>query len=246
MKLIFPLLLGLFISYMVISLALHRNNYVLEIIRAIGQYLFPYLMPPAKHALALQNKVSKWQLIKKLHQIDYFKPFSAAEKAAFLDKLKACVDNEQEFEVELRGCLFALDKRSFLVDYYDGLVIDELGFIDKKEGLQARREHYDFNPFYNYLASLGLEVRLEISEETDANEEHYEMFHLTINGKVYKLCYEDDELFCNKLSAILNKALGEIGTAERLYVIHSYPTVLIFLTQKQYDYLNGLKLNNKK
>lgn len=237
MKLIFPLLLALFISYMVISLVLYRNNYVLEIIRAIGQYLFPYLMPPAKHALALQNKVSKWQLIKKLHQIDYFKPFSAAEKAAFLDQLKACVDNEQEFEVELRDCLFAFDKRSFLVDNYDGLVIDESGFIDKKEGLQARRAHYDFNPFYNYLASLGLEVSLEIREETDADEEDYEIFHLIINDKVYKLCYEDEELFCHKLVATLNEALEEEVTGERLYIIDSLPTVLIFLNQKQYVYL---------
>ncbi len=215
------------------------NNPVFALLRAIGQYWFPYLIPPARRPSALQNKVSKWQLIKNLNQIDYFKPFSAAEKAAFLDKLKACVHHEREFEMELRDCLFALDKRSFLVDYYDGLVIDEWGVIDKKEGLQARRAHYDFNPFYNYLAYLGLRVRLEIREEPDIELEPDEMFQLIINGKTCNLCYDayDEEGLREQLVSTLNEALDKVRASERLYIIDTYPTVMIFLDQKQYDYL---------
>lgn len=241
MEIVFAFILAALISYILIATAIGHNP-VVQIFRVIGQCLFPRLMSPTLYAFSLQNKVSVQQLLWKLKRIDYFSPFTIAERAAFLKVLKAVVYHENDFEPQLRHLLFEDDKRSFVVDYYHDLVIDAIGYVDKWEGLRAR-ETADFRPFYDCLRRLGLEVKLEIREETDADQESDEMFRLIINGKAYNLCYEayDVESFCEQLVVTLNGVMDESGADERLYIIDSYPTVLIFLNQRQYNYLYKTK-----
>lgn len=237
MEIFFAIILAALVSYILISTALGHNP-VVQLFRVIGQLLLPRLMTPTQYAYSLQNKISVWQLRRKLKKIDYFSSFTAAEQAAFLKNLKAVVHHENDFEPQLRHFLFEKDKRSFVVDYYDDLVIDAIGYVDKWDGLRAGNAS-GFTTFYDYLLHLGLEVKLEIVEVTDVEQECDELFRLIINGNVYDLLYEayDEEGLCDQLVITLNGALEEIGAGERLYIIDSYPTVLIFLNQKQYNYL---------
>lgn len=243
MKLALAVLLGLFISYNMISGVL-GNNYVWKVLLAIGQYLFPRRMPESNYSYSLQNKVSKWQLMKRLDKIDYFRPFSTEEKAAFLNCLKKSVYSERYCLFRLNNSLFEYDKRSFILEYFDKLIIDAVGTIHKWEGLVVRTAEVDLMPFYNYLVYLGLQVKFELIEETDSDGESYEVFDLYLNGAKFRFNGEyvtDAADFSDQLVTTVNHALAEIKAGERLYIWDGDPAILIFLSEEQYKYLCRLK-----
>lgn len=229
------LLLLILVAWLIISTVFGKNYFLNKLLDKDLDSL-PQIKQEPDHTLALK-KEQNTELIQKLGAIDYFEHFSAPEKEAFITCLQAVRCTEADIAIQLRLFLFPYDKHSFVLDYFHHLIIDPVGVLTKMEGIHARRDYDDLNPFYNYLGRLGQQVRIEeVVEAVDT-------IKLFINGNEYQVGGEsvDEPDFCNALIKHLNYHLDKIGASERLYLWDTYPCILIFLNQKQYDYLHPLK-----
>jgi hypothetical protein len=202
-----------------------------------GAVPLPNKEPELKDAYTLQKIKDNEELLRKLTTIGYFEHFSVPEKEAFIGCVQAIGCSEEALNTQLKLFLFQYDRHSFVLDHFDQLIIDPVGELTKMEGIYARRDYNDLTPFYNYLARLGLQVSIEPEAgNSDA-------INLFIEGKAYRVGgdYLDEPDFCNEFIEILNHHLDKIVASERLYLWDTYPAILIFLSQKQYDYLHPLK-----
>lgn len=233
---VLSLFLLILVAWLIISI-IFGKNYFLNKLLDKGAVPLPHKEPDLKDAYTLQKIKDNEELLRKLTTIGYFEHFSTVEKEAFIDCLRAMRCTEANIAVQLRLFLFPYDKHSFVLNHFDQLIIDPVGVLTKMEGVHARRDYNDLTSFYNYLARLGLQVSIE------PEAGNRDAINLFIEGKAYRVGgdYPDEPEFCNELIKHLNHHLDKIGASERLYLWDTYPAILIFLSQKQYDYLHPLK-----
>lgn len=229
-------ILLLVFAWLIISIIFGKNYFLNKLLEVAPDSL-PLVKQEREDTHALQKKNENEELLRKLTTIGYFEHFSTTEKEAFINCLQAIRCTEADIAVQLRLFLFPYDKHSFVLEYFLQLILDPVGVMTKMEGIHARRDHTGFSSFYNYLGRLGLQVSIEPElGNSDA-------INLIIEGIAYRVGgdYLDEPDFCNQFIELLNQHLDKIGASERLYLWDTYPGILIFLSQEQYDYLHPLK-----
>nr|MCU0349857.1 hypothetical protein [Flavobacterium sp.] len=188
--------------------------------------------------------------LNKLESINYFEYNSKTEKEKLLQFiLNVFKYNSNLFKKEgiytiIHPFIFEYDNRSYFIDFYDSFVIDKFGLLDKS-GSIIIDENAKLDFFLNFAIKIGLEINFSEINYLDKDENEFKI-DLEINKTKYSLKqnYEnenyDDELIY-ELVNILNSELSKIQSKERIYFIDDFPTLIIFLNEKIFNYLSTLE-----
>lgn len=198
------------------------------------------------------NYTKRKIFLNKLESINYFEYNSKTEKEKFLQfilnefKYNYNLFWKESINTIIHPFIFKFDNRSYFIDFYDSFVIDKFGLLDKS-GSIIIDENAKLDFFLNFANKIGLEINFYEINYLDKDENEFKI-DLEVNKTKYTLNqnYEnenyDDELIY-VLVNILNSELSKIQSKERIYFIDDFPTLIIFLNEKIFNYLSTLEPN---
>lgn len=196
------------------------------------------------------NYTKRKIFLNKLESINYFEYYSKTEKEKFLQfilndfKYNSNLFKKKGIYTIIHPFIFEYDNRSYFIDFYDSFVIDKFGLLDKS-GSIIIDENAKLDFFLNFTNKIGLEINFSEINYLDKDENEFKI-DLEINETKYSLKqnYENEYYYYDliyQLVNILNSELSKIQSKERIYFIDDFPTLIIFLNEKIFNYLSTLE-----
>ena len=199
--------------------------------------------------LSLHKKIIRFNFIRELEQINYFKLDLKDEKKKHIEFINLYGNNRLGIQKLINNFTFGYDKRCFLIE----IDIDkDLLHIQKVSGNDKWTEFVFNNDFTNkdfldFANQIGLSITL--NESIMFNEKTEESsFKFTINQNAYEICfpYLNDENLIAEFVTFLNVELGKIKSENSFYLYDNFPTILFYADDKITNYLNKLNSENNK
>lgn len=179
--------------------------------------------------------------IDQLEHINYFGYHTPDEKKEFENAIKLYSSNRKGLNKIINKFTFPHDKRCFLIEEsidHDTLMIDGNGRDDKWIEFCLGAESVNKTDFIEFIQTIGLTIIFAETIEYDEKSE-LKTLTVTINGLVHAIEYPylEDELLLFRFVEVVNKELKKINSPESVYMIERFPTILLVVTEKIYQYL---------